>query len=863
VEELQTNISGAPDDSLQKKQFKFEGAWLPDYDPAEIGPSNYKTLQNMRYGPRHPVGVLGYTKVNTTALTTYTNIRNGHQLRTDWDKPSYVFVHAQNGSGQGRVYQNQTVIPDQGNFESTHLHTDMTGAGIGRFSDAPDGNVTYCNGKESYIWSGEETRVGGFITITDANYTNPINYTEQANNTLDTTDNIISIGTQKFWIVFTTRPIQAVNYTIKTVNTSTSTSTVKVWNGSSWAAVSNPVDGTADGGVSLAQSGQFSFDSTVATAKPFHLEGLYLFAYMFELSAGSAEISHVSVNAPWQPMIDVWDGVLRQPIQFQVYDGSKFRDYTLEVNEKSNVDYPIGAVLDALPTSGYIIAIYEQRMAGIRYEMLEGKVNTNAATVTIEYWNGTAWTTVGASLRDETLDGTKSVAKTGLMSWSPPDPSAEHKKTQFGVTGFAYKIKFSATLSGTAEGEKDIVANLVTGIPAQLPIRAYRFPSSFKNRVLLCGFVEGKEGNRVDYSAANNAYAFNGLDSSDNGVQSLYFGGTEALTCGIQLYNRYGSNIFTTWVGFKQSSCYQLTGNEPEDFKIKPVSFRIGCPAPLTLVAVEGYSLAQDLTRNVVIWLSHAGPMLFDGASLTHIKGIDKYFDPSESVCINFDAIENSRGWYDTTHGEYNLLIPSGSGQTTNNLWLVYDLTKKKWFTKSTGTAPVPQCGFPVVDTDGNQYIYAGVDTGYLMRLENGTSWDGAGITYRLVTGDFWPTDSIWDKTIIRHLKVIAKRISEPHTLEVSYYGNTDDEEGFEVVWQNTEDFEWTDTEDFEWATPTLLTMDLDIESGLYRLVRDTLGTNLLGWSHCFGFQVTTTSTMKAFQPIGWGIRFQYIRDDL
>lgn len=854
-----------PDDRLKKEQYKFDGAWLPDHDAAEIGPTNFKTLENMRYGPNHPIGVSGYSKINTTALTTYTKIRTGHQLRTDRTQKTYVLVNAQDASGNAKVYQNKTSIPDQGNFEATELHTDATGAGLGRFSDAPQGNVAYCNEKESYIWGGDEIRVGAFLTIADANYTNPIDYTEQINNTLDTAGNTAPIGTQKFWLVFTTRPVKSFKYLFETVNSTASTTTVKYFNGSTFTAVSNPVDGTISGGVSLAQDGEFTFDSTVSVAKPFHLQGYYLYAYLFEIDAGSAVISHVSANAPWQPVVDVWDGVLRQPIQFQVESAGEFEDYTLAVNYESDIDIPIGGILDGLLSTDNVVVMFEDRTAGIRLQMLAGLINKNVATTTIKYHSGSAWVTVGASLRDETDNSGDTIGKTGLISWSPPDITSEHPVTLFGVTGYAYQITFSATLSGTkGDATEDVLVDLVTGIPAQKTVKAFKFPSVYKNRLLLCSYTEGKEGNRVDFSSSNAPDVFNGADSSMDGLQSLYFGNTDEITCGTQLYNRYGSNVFATWLALKKNSTYLLTGDTPEDFKIFPVSFTVGCPAPLTLATAEvGFEAVQGVQRNIAFWVSHSGPVMFDGSVLFPIQGIDKYFDPAESVCINFDYIHNARGWYDTTYREYNILIPSGPTQETNNVWLVFDLIQKKWYTKKTGIAEIPQEAFTVSDIRGNQYVYAGIDTGYVMRLENGTSWDGAGITYKLVTGDFWPTKNIWDKTLIRQMKVVAKRISEDHTMEVRYYSDTNDSAGVDTVYEDMPDMVFRDTDDCVWGSAALITMELSLETGLYRLTRDTIATNLIGWTHGFGFQVTTTETEKAFEPIGWGIQFSFIRDDL
>ncbi len=45
-----------------------------------------------------------------------------------------------------------TTIPDQGDFEASTLHTDATGAGLGRVEIVADSNVAYTNGVETMVW---------------------------------------------------------------------------------------------------------------------------------------------------------------------------------------------------------------------------------------------------------------------------------------------------------------------------------------------------------------------------------------------------------------------------------------------------------------------------------------------------------------------------------------------------------------------------------------------------------------------------------------------------------------------------------------------------------------------------------------
>ncbi|NIV10171.1 MAG: hypothetical protein GWN62_02340 [Aliifodinibius sp.] len=312
---------------------------------------------------------------------------------------------------------------------------------------------------------------------------------------------------------------------------------------------------------------------------------------------------------------------------------------------------------------------------------------------------------------------------------------------------------------------------------------------------------------------------------------------------------------------FKQNETYILDGESPDDFMIYPVSNKVGCPAPLTLDTAEiGFELAENVQRNVAIWISHSGPIMFDGAVISPLKGIDTYFDPNSDDCINFDYITNARGWVDSTYREYNLLIPTGN-ETDPNVWLVYDLTRKRWYKKDTGTSNMPICGFPVFSEEGNQYIYGGLTTGYMMRLENGTDWDGANIQQRVETGDFWPTGNIWQQTLIRRLKIVTKKIVESATLEVLYYRDTDLEVGENVTFRDG-DVVFTDG-DVAWSSPTTITLDISLAGSTERLARDTEPLNKLGWSHRFAFILETNSTTNGFRPIYWGIQYVYARDDL
>lgn len=649
------------------------------------------------------------------------------------------------------------------------------------------------------------------------------------------------------WVVMSTRPLQGVKYYVSEPNSTTSTTTGKTWTGQEFSSLT-VTDGTASGGVSLAQSGVMSFASTVGQAVPYYFEGLYLYAYLFNLSAGSAEIYNVTADADFQEVVDIWDGILRQPIVWQFWDDSAdtgagtYTEYTLEVNASSIVDYRIGGQADGMTTSDKIIMMFDDRMAAIKYEMIEGFVNIASAVAVLKYWNGSAYIEVGNLVDGTTEDGgaTKTLNQSGVMSWTPPSGAQEKPQTLFGVTGYAYELTITGgPLSGTTgDSSAEVVIDVCTGIPAQLVVPPFKFPSQFKSRALLCGYTEGKEGNRVDFCFPNAPDVWNGGFTSHNGFSSLFFGGNEDLTAGTQLHLRLSSRLLTVWLALKDSESYMLAGSGPSDYQIFPISQVVGTPAPLTLAKAEaGPELSKDTGRNVAFWLSNTGPIMFDGVTPHPIPGIENYFDQTNAESIDFDNIGISRGWYDSNFKEYNLLIPSGSSQTTNNVWLVLDVTSMRWSKKV--PPAFPQMGFQVIDTNGERHLYGGIDTGYMMRLENGSDWDGTDIDQVLESGDFFPTGDPWDITLVRSVKVFATKISEAsRDLSITHYADTDNS-----------------------ASTSLASLDLD-DSTQGRIVRDTQYTNLTAWTHRFKFSASMSATPRGLQLQGWGYQFRKVRID-
>ena len=902
------------DNEWKDLQFRFDGKWIPNVDPSLIGANNYSELENLRYRDSGLEGVNGYARRSTNpldgtaplvALGNYPILRNGHQLRSQNTQRTYALVQSlDSAGGQGRVFVNRTAIGSTGDFDATTdfwkdtdnlvgggagtqypFFQDLEGGLEGRFSNAPQGNVTYANGKESMIFGGDEQPLAAAFLVESAGGSNPVDVTDILNNNLDDSDNVATLtvaggGDSKPWLMmFTTRPVQSFELTISSANTVDPTdATWSYWDGTAWQSYLG-TDGTDTGTIAFAQSGTVTLTKhTDNLVKLKHFEELYLYGYLVQMvdasNLGSVDISKITVNTAFQSIKDVWDGIYRQPIQFQWNDDSVTAtyDYTLQVSEPSSMSAIVGGDIGALSfTNDYAIVMFTQQMAAIRFTMLGSLINTVAAgALTFEYWDGNSWIVLTSGAHDW-VDGTLKFRQTGIVSWTPQDD--EQPQTLYSSFGYAYRIKATVSVISGAVGNDDVVIDLISGVPVQDKIKPFDFTAQYKSRVMLCSYSAGNESNRMDFSAVSAPDVYNGSDTSDHGSYSLKFGGIEKVTAATQLYNRFGSNILTMLLVLKETEVFILIGDTPDDFKQYPVSNSLGCPAPLTLATAE-VNFDKDesnLTRNVAIWLSNSGPLMFDGAVLSPIRGIENYFDPNTDEYIEWTNIANARGWIDTAYKEYNLLIPSGSAQSLNNIWFVFDLVRRKWYLKDTSFASTPQCAFQVVGTSGERAVYGGIDTGYMIQFENSSTWDEDTAIIQLVkTGDFFPSKNLWDETTIRKFKLLVHKFSntsDTNVLNVFYYNNTDGLSGAGVSFAGSDtsghNITFTDRDnELTWNSAPTISLDVNQDIGSRRILKLNEDHNYLGWAHAFKFQISTTNAVGGFKPIAWGVQYRIEKKD-
>jgi len=734
---------------LKPYPFPFTGRWEPSSNPLLINQHGFQDIQNLRKDGNSLKGVSGHSKVtNGIVNSVYYHIRNGFHFTKEQPAESHILVYCQDSTnyGSARIYDNVTAIPNAGDYSGTALHTDASGAGLGRFSSSPQGNVLYCNGVESMVWGGDEYRPIQ-VVLSDAAAGNSVSngrdVSNKLNNTSSDADQVATVNsTYKYIIIGATRPLQGMKIYISSANTTVSTLTGKEWDGDSWGAITL-TDNTSVGGISLAETDTVTWTSTETTSEPKFLEGLVLYWYEFALSAGTADIYKITLDAAFQDIKNIWDGTEQVISACKVYNGTTYLDYTDEVNDDTT---SYVAILDSLDTTHHLLLGFVNKMQGFNIKIPGGKENSTATALTTSWWDGDSWVSVDG-LNDGTKVGTTSVARSGVITFSAPS-TVYQKQNGDELPLYYYKLSYSVIL------DVEVEIYYITGIPATDNIEGYKFPGLFEGRAFLFCEKTGHK-NKAIYSVYNTTDLWNGPDSG-----SLFFGNETELTAACTIYNVFRTTGYEQLIVTKANETYRVFGDGPSNWEVQQISGNVGCIAPLSMTVCEITDVSEDTKRHVAIWQSDSGIVMCDGATIVPIsEDIRVYWNPNSSLYIPASKQDDSVGWYDSNLNVYKLLVSSGSGQTTHNVELEYSLKYKEW-TKvyrenTSGTNPF-QVGFQVRDTIGNTYSYGATDEGYIYRTERGATWDGTNICQYV-----WTKDMLLDNELpfFRHTTVNYMRL--------------------------------------------------------------------------------------------------------
>jgi hypothetical protein len=634
------------------------------------------------------------------------------------------------------------------------------------------------------------------------------------------------------------RPLQGVKFYTATENTATAAAAGYYWSGSVWVALSL-TDGTSTAGSTktLGQTGSITFASTVATAKQKFIEGAPMYYYWFTFTGidTATSVYYVTLDAPFQELVDYWDGSDRTEAAFYKYT-TAYTDYTVNVSEEAYDTSYADTYADLASLGAYsadnncVIAGFFERVTAVNISVPSDRTNSTAATVcSVDYWSGAAWTTVGTII-DGTAEGGISLAKSGTISWNAPDPWLVFTRTLSNTTLqlYYYRLRWDKALDATT------AIYHVSGIPGQKPIKGYKFPIYSQDRLMLCGNKDGSQ-NSLLISAYETAQVFNGEDS-----QEISFGNSDALNCGCTLFAMYGSILYNITVLFKDTEMWGLVYSENQWRKYR-IAETVGCPAPLTLKTciippLEGQ---QQNNRSFAIWMGADGVYTSDGRHPIKVSwDIRDLWDPNSTTKINQSYIKSFSAFIDKNRMEYHLFVALSTGTvTTLDAEYVLDMRKWQWFKVDRGSGVRLQCGLSVTDNYGNNHEYGFIETGYMERLEYGTTFDGTNITSTLQTGDvpMIDKDFLTETSVQALILVLASKATTTANVTLTHY---------------------TDTA----SSGTAYT--IDPTDATHRLAFPVnIANSVPGLFHSFKMTTTTSDEACGFEPIVLGVFYQPIRE--
>lgn len=594
------------DSEFKPFDFPLNGRLITKLDPALLPEGHFQILQNMRYNDGGIEPISGMTKINAAAFN-YTKARNGfHFKKSIPNAESHVMVQNVSGSNSRIVKSdNTTAIPAQDTFSA--FITLPTNNYV-NFSEAPDQSMVACDGYTNYVYSGDEYRVAKFINF-DPGGSFSYDYTNIANNNLTDTNNVFSFGgtgggidtnTKAIWHfdgVFT--DASGNSHTITNHNISFSfgrfNEAVKLTAASfSYLDIADHADFNFSGNVyaidgvfnvtSLAAINPIYYQRTTGDADSFSVyidtdgsikvkvrkTGSGDFTATTPASVITAGVpSHIAIVQNNTALYIFVEGLIKfygtAPTTIQNYTGNIQIGYNntvyydgwideLRVSLSARWTDNFSAPLAAYSAAASIAHAYigsTRPVSGFKFYVKTA--NGSAATATVYYWNGTAFTTV-SNLVDNTSVSGKTLAKTGTITFDSTVALAKVKAINENVAYF-YHVVFSGIDTGTEISQVSLITPVqgLTDIWDGVPRQIYSFLTQragiytdYTSNVYALDYYPTDASTYVDIGQMKTTeYVYMGFQERLLGLK-IYFGGTNVNTTSALIYLDYWNG--QTWV---------------------------------------------------------------------------------------------------------------------------------------------------------------------------------------------------------------------------------------------------------------------------------------------------------------------------
>lgn len=644
------------------KTIPFRGGCITSVEPSLLEIGQYSMIQNMRQ--KHP-GMekrKGQIKLHTTADGT-NKVLSLYQFSKGKKSERHFYAQMSDGDVLEATSAPPSVTAD---VFGTSVFTGSASSVPASWANVDD-LLLFANGVDlPQIYGGAARYVDKFIVYkgTAAIPTIPSegeDYTYQVTGKGLGTAILDSLGdlSADYDCLFVCCPIIAkgVTFTITLPNGTAATLLGKYRkNDATWAALASFVDGTTLGGATMAVTGTVSWTAPTDSI-PSYMFGTFGYWYQIYLDTGGdldseVEVSSVTFESNWQPIINKWDGNLVPIIEAQWKDGAVYKTFPAEA-----IAIPAFAVTDdALFFSSY------DDFEAIYVDVGAIPNTTVTTTLTLYRWSGAAWIEVTKT------DGSNGFANSGWITFARgTSVPQEFNKTQY----FAhwYKIISDKTMSATCT--------------ISLSVQPYYDINEFGKGLTVCAW-----NGRAVYSTSLDHYLYM---SSEWGPQILNGDNYSILEPGDGRPNkaiaqRQFKSDLMVWQeekGMGGGCLTKFSGDTPDTISKVVISTTLGAMNAKCVDIVDGvetYLSTINPIMNLAFCLSQYGVYMTDGSVCSLISGdIGNYFDPTKDECIRRGYETEMWLKYDSKYNVIRIGLVSGAEATVPNIFPIFDIKDKTW----------------------------------------------------------------------------------------------------------------------------------------------------------------------------------------
>ncbi len=531
--------------------------------------------------------------------------------------------------------------------------------------------VIHSNGVDQHkIWPGNVYPVTKFIVYKGAEAipylpTKGEDYTNEVTDGLSTTVAVLdSLGdlAVDYDAIFICCPVQAdtITWTVTLANGTAAVMQGHCWKAAGWTDLSI-TDNTTAAGKTLAATGTMTWTAP-ADEIPRYMFGQYGFWYRFSLSSGDldaeVEVSEVTFESNWQSIVNMFDGVPLDIVEFQFYDQSAgvyktFGASSIEIDSATTADI-------------FYVCTGLDLVEGFYFDVGSTPNTTASTTINgVSFWTGSAWSAVSGL-----VDGTSGLSKSGWVTFDR-EVNFEQEFNQTQYYGYWWKFTVDQTLS----------ADVQFGMTYQPYFDISELGKGYSN----CSWKDrmvysfDRWGQYLYVTAKDSPMVLNG---DDYGILEAGDGRSNKVVAQRKFHNEL--MVWQEEKG-KEGGCLTLfEGYSPTTFGKLILSTRLGTMNAKSAAVVDGVltsTATEEKVKTLAFALSRYGVYATDGRTCSMVSDdIANYFDPLDTAnCIRRGYEKEMWLEHDSAHNVLRLGLVCGTSATVPNVFPVFDLKDKEW----------------------------------------------------------------------------------------------------------------------------------------------------------------------------------------